>query len=364
MPDKKETALFHQTVANLQGDHKTPTSPSKSEGHKPESQRLIWLSVMRGLTILLVVMFHVQLIDRSTGENHAIIHTINSYFDAFRMPLFIFSSGGLLYLSRIKKNWQTPKVYWDKCGRILTPLFFFVTVYYLIKILGSQLVKTPPSLSFSDFLLSFVFYTGRPSAPLWFLATLMSLMLLYPLFQRLTKSQWGMHGFLLLTIALYFLDLSAYERYNYFNLLHIHHYLIYFFLGIYFFHFRLYQLLDNRVVLAVLLILYAIFHSIELPLVSSLLGITMMVSLSQQLARCFPALCKHWREYIFQVYLMGMICQAIVELVLWQRLFYNESLFILFYLLNIAAGLYIPVLIAKQVERCHLKFVRLCFGLK
>ena len=38
-------------------------------------ERLEWLSLMRGLSIVLVVMFHVQLVDMATGENHSLCPT-------------------------------------------------------------------------------------------------------------------------------------------------------------------------------------------------------------------------------------------------------------------------------------------------
>lgn len=40
------------------------------------SERLEWLSLMRGLSIVMVVMFHVQLVDMATGENHSLCTTL------------------------------------------------------------------------------------------------------------------------------------------------------------------------------------------------------------------------------------------------------------------------------------------------
>ena len=76
-------------------------------------KKIEWLAVLRGLNILLVVMFHVQLIDMSTGENHAFCNEITSFFTPIRIPLFIFISGGLLFLSRIRKEWEIKKLYRD-----------------------------------------------------------------------------------------------------------------------------------------------------------------------------------------------------------------------------------------------------------
>ena len=83
------------------------------------SEKIEWLSLLRGLNIILVVMFHVQLIDLSTGENHPFCTQICEPFNLIRMPLFIFCSGGLLYISRIRKNWKIKKLYIDKVKRIV-----------------------------------------------------------------------------------------------------------------------------------------------------------------------------------------------------------------------------------------------------
>ena len=40
------------------------------------------------------------------------------------------------------------------------------------------------------------------------------------------------------------------------------------------------------------------------------------------------------------------------------------GVFVLFYLLNVAAGVAMPIVVAKLVERCPWRALRLCFGLK
>ena len=96
-------------------------------------ERIEWLAVLRGLNILLVVMVHIQLIDMSTGENHAFCTALNYPFHPIRMPLFIFVSGGLLYLSRISKNIPILELYKDKCQRILIPFVFFCNCIFFDK---------------------------------------------------------------------------------------------------------------------------------------------------------------------------------------------------------------------------------------
>ena len=105
-------------------------------------QRIEWLAVLRGLNILLVVIVHIQLVDMATGENHFFCRALSIPFHPIRMPLFIFISGGLLYISRIRKQIETKALYKDKFQRIMIPFVFFVVVYYLIKCIFNQFAKT------------------------------------------------------------------------------------------------------------------------------------------------------------------------------------------------------------------------------
>lgn len=327
-------------------------------------QRIEWLAVLRGLNILLVVMVHVQLVDMSTGQNHAFCNALSFPFHPIRMPLFIFISGGLLYLSRIRKNISTKALYKDKFQRIMIPFVFFVVVYYLIKCVFNQFAKTPIELSWTNFLESFVYYRGHSSQSLWFLAVLMFLMLLYPLFRYLCDNKYRMICFLLFCIGIFFIDNDLESRWNVFYILEVHHYLVYFFFGIFFFRFELYKYLTSIPALCILILLYAACYYFSLGLLTSIIGICMMCSLCLKIATYLPNLFSSFREYIFQIYLMSLPFQNFVELILWKHFFYNEQLLLLFYAINLLSGLFIPVMISKLVERCPMKVVRLCFGLQ
>lgn len=326
-------------------------------------ERIQWLAVLRGLNILLVVMVHVVLIDLSTGDNHAFCTALAVPFHPIRMPLFIFISGGLLYLSRIIKNVPVKALYKDKCQRILIPFVFFVIVYFLIKVIFNQFTKTPAEVSLNYLLESFVYYRGHSSQPLWFLAVLMILMLMYPLFCYLCNNKYRMMGFFLFCCAIYFIDTDLESKWNVFYILELQHYLVYFFMGIAFFRFRAYHYLVRPYVLPLSVLLYAVSYYFHVPLLTSVLGILMMCAVCLKIAQYLPGLFSGFREYIFQIYLMSLPFQNFVELILWKHLFYNEDFFFVFYALNLFSGLYIPVLVSKVIERCPVKIVRLCFGL-
>lgn len=325
-------------------------------------ERIEWLAVLRGFNILLVVMFHVQLIDMATGENHLFCSQVCLPFNSVRMPLFIFCSGGLLYLSRINKGWGVKDLYVDKFYRICCPFLFFVTFFYFFKLALNPFVKTKVAFSVGNFLESFCIFQEHPSAHLWFLSVLFWFMLLYPLFRRLCLSNAGMHLFLLFAAAIYFVDIDV-EK-NYLCLFSLNEYLVYFFFGIFFFRYGLCRYLESWASLLVVTVFFVLCVVYDIPLLRSLTGILFMVSASQRLARIYPNLFASFREYIYQIFLMSFIFQPFVELILWKKLFYNEHFFLLFYVLNILAGIYMPVLVSRLAERSNIRALRLCLGLK
>lgn len=326
--------------------------------------RIEWLAILRGLNILLVVMCHINLIDMQTGLNNKFCTDMTYPFHPLRMPLFIFCSGGLLYLSRIKKSWKTKDLYKDKIRRIMVPFFFFCFVYYFFKLLVNQYVKTQVDFSLCNFIESFYLFNDHPTAPLWFLATLMTLMVMYPLFCFLCRETYRMVIFIIFCAAIYFVDFTPLCSDNIFYLFTLNHYLIYFFFGIFFFKFEMYKYMDNVAYFIIFIIAYALAYHYEVNLLSSILGILWMISLSMIIARFVPHLFSEYREYIYQIYLMSIPFQAFVELILWKKLFYNENLFYIFYFLNLLVGLYMPLLISKIVERTNFNFIKMCLGLK
>ena len=309
-------------------------------------------------------MFHVQLIDMTTGENHLFCTEICKPFNPIRMPLFIFCSGGLLYLSRISKEWEVKKLYIDKIYRILFPFLFFVTFYYFFKLSLNTFVKTKVIFSISDFLRSFCVYYNSPSAHLWYLTVLFIFMLLYPLFRWLCKDKIKMTVFLLLTILYYFIESDISADKNYFYLFSLHSYLVYFFFGIFLFRYKLYRYLKSYISLFITGFLYILCFIYDVPLMSSLTGILFMIALCQQIVRYYHTLFDSFRDYIYQIYLMSFIFQPFVELVLWKKLFYNEQLFLVFYVLNVLSGIYLPVIISKFVENTKYRWLKICLGLK
>ena len=331
---------------------------------KGNFNRIKWLTLLRTVNIVLVVMFHIQLVDMNTGENHAFCSLITYPFNPIRMPLFIFLSGGLLYISRIEKQWDIMSLYKDKMVRIMIPFLFFVTFYFLFKASLNSFVKTPIEISFSYYLESFFIYYRHPSAPMWFLATLMTLMVFYPIFCYACKNICFMAALFVLSSVAYFYDFGSLFENNYFNLANLNYYFIYFYFGTIFFRYSLYKYLSKLIVSIFLILLYSMLYYFDMEMIMSIVGIMAMVSVVMNISKYVKTDISYIGNHIYQIYLMSFVFQAFVELVLWKKLFYNEDLFFVFYLLNLSFGIFMPLLVTKIVEKCPYKIIRLCFGLK
>ncbi|MGN0214133.1 MAG: acyltransferase family protein [Muribaculaceae bacterium] len=327
------------------------------------TKHIVWIDILRGLSIILVVMWHVSLIDLATGINHVECAQIASYFKPLRMPTFIFLSGGMLYLSRIAKNWSTKELYKDKIKRLLLPLVFFIIIYSFWDFAADCFSNSNPEyITFSHYFQHLYKYQGV-AVHLWFIATLCWFMLLYPLYKLACKSH-----ILLLILLITTLLLSVFNPIDlpqFFGLHKATLYLFYFLLGITCFRYELYKWLsDNWLTLSSICLYIASWFFTHDSFLQTIIGIVMMVSIAMKLAKYKPSLFSHFKSYTYQIYLMSIIFQTLVGIVLWYHLFYNEYLFWVFYLVSILSGIYLPVFIAKLIEKSNFTFLRLCFGLK
>ena len=195
------------------------------------------------------------------------------------------------------------------------------------------------------------------------------MMALYPLYLLVLRMGKRVVIFLgIILFALYPFDFRQYTTTNWCQLFTLNKYLPFFFTGIVPFKYSLWKYLDNKVALLVCFVLYwgiyfAVPHNNYTLLLMSISGIMFMISLCLFLSHPFPKLFSSFRNYIFQIYLFGIAFQAFVELILWRALGCPDSLVYLFYVLNILAGVYLPVLMSKIIEKIPYRPIRLCFGL-
>ena len=99
-----------------------------------------------------------------------------------------------------------------------------------------------------------------------------------------------------------------------------------------------------------------------LKVVTALLGILMSFGWGVRIAGVID-LFSTFRDHSFQIFLVGIFPQMLVELVLWTR-FHGELMVLPFYILSCLLALYSGVLVSKLGSRIPNKYIRWCIGLK
>ena len=99
----------------------------------------------------------------------------------------------------------------------------------------------------------------------------------------------------------------------------------------------------------------------SMKIVTAYVGILFTVSLCLIVGEYIPKLFSSFRDYTFQIFLMGIFFQMAIRwiFVKWG----NDLMFVPMWLLSVLIGVYVPTLIARLVEKKAPMRVKLCFGL-
>ena len=130
------------------------------------------------------------------------------------------------------------------------------------------------------------------------------------------------------------------------------YYLVYFYSGLLFFKFDAYKYTDTKCFFVVSLMFFVLFNILVLPV-----SVALCLLLSHYWTRLFSS----FRDYTFQIFLMGLFFQMGIRF-LYAKLD-NELLYWPLYVLSILLALYMPVLISKMIQKIESPFIHQCFGL-
>lgn len=144
-------------------------------------QKITWLQILQGWSMLLVVIGHVTLTGIFENPQTPVSATIERVIYSFHMPLFMFISGFLFYFTKISRNLAYKEVVFDKLKRLGIPYLFFTFFTFAVKFIFSPFMKRPVELSLRQFTDSFLYPGSNPLSEMWFVATLFIIMLSYPL---------------------------------------------------------------------------------------------------------------------------------------------------------------------------------------
>lgn len=143
------------------------------------SNKINWISILQGWAMFLVVLGHCEI----WTENH----WFKDVCYGVHMPLFMFVSGGLFYLTRLQKNWSWKDVAVDKLKRLGMPYLFFIAFAFGLKVLLASKVKNGVEVSWSGFLEGYAYPMNSGMKEMWFVAALFLIMLAFPFYKWTIK---------------------------------------------------------------------------------------------------------------------------------------------------------------------------------
>ena len=342
-------------------------SGTDEQQQKSNSQKILWLSIIQGYAILLVLIGHVNgYTYNEPDELYPLSDFIHRLSSSFHMPLFMFVSGGLLYFSRISKNWSTGKLYKDKARRLLLPFIFFTIVGFVAKIPFMSVAKTAHDMSFYGFLNAFFSPIQGPLKEMWFVGTLMWLMALYPVYKSMLKNPFTEIMLLVITL-IPFIDGVKPNIDGWFHLSGVFSYAFYFVAGMLFFKYNMTALFEKSkaaVVCVTVCYLCLFFLDIEsLKLLTVVTGLLATFGIGVHVAKRFPHLFSSFRDHSFQIFLVGIFPQMIIELLVWRHV-HAAGMQLPYFIVSVSLALFTGVLVSKIGQRLSSKYLRWCLGLK
>ena len=311
--------------------------------------------------MLLVVIGHVSLTNQPGDPSTPIATGIERTIYTFHMPLFIFISGWLFYYTCIGKKKPYKDMFMAKVKRLAVPFLAFTLVTTLLKMAFPQLMHR--TVDMEEIINTFVLFRSNPLGEMWFLVVLFELMLLYPVYFVITRNK--LYAALALVITV-LLNIFTPESLTHFQLSRVAYMSPFFVAGILCSQYKWHNYMDNPWVLALLALLFVpcnvmglLPKSMEIITVS--VGIAFAFSLCLMLAKYFPRLFGSFRDYTFQIFLMGIFFQMVMRWIYVKS--GNEMLFVPMWLLSVLIGVYVPTLIAIGIKKYAPNCVKMCFGL-
>ncbi|MFR9501955.1 MAG: acyltransferase [Rikenellaceae bacterium] len=317
--------------------------------------------MLQGFSMLLVVVGHANLTGVAKDPSHPFVASIEQTIYSFHMPLFMLISGWLFYLTELSKDRQYGAMIKKKFNRFGMPFLFFTISATVLKLIFAPLMKR--AVDMNEIIDTFVLFRSNPLGEMWFITTLFILMALYPLYRFALKKVWLEILLFISAILLYFYFPS---NIDYFYLKTVAKMMPFFFAGILICKYNLSDYVDNIISCILLGGVFAALTYFNIgggvySLCIKFAGIAFSFSLCRNITKLYPCLFSSFRDYTFQIYLMGIFFQMAVNYTF--KFIGIEVLYTPLYFVSIFLALYAPVCIALIVKRINNKFISSCFGL-
>lgn len=325
-------------------------------------QKINWLLILQGWAMLWVVIGHsfIGKAGEGPGWENAFFHIAYS----FHMPLFMLISGYLFHYTRLSKLKDSERVgggyksmISNKLKRLMIPFVFFTFVAFLLKIAFPGEMSRQTSINVQEVINAFIYPYDNPMREMWFVATLMWFFLIMPFWELAIKKQWTKWLVLLCLLVLHFYHPDI----EFLCIGRAFSDALWFYLGIFVSdegYINRLSVCNRWIALLAGAILYATgFFTISF--FKTIGGIVISISLALLLDQYLPKIFRSFRNYTYQIFLMGIFAQMFVK-IMYRHI---DIPYVLAYIVCLLLGLYVPVIVSKILQKINWAPLLYCVGL-
>lgn len=324
--------------------------------------KINWILILQAWAMLWVVIGHAPLLPVNELQP-LYVETLYRFAYSFHMPLFIFVSGYLFYLTRIDRPMPYGNMVLDKLKRLGIPYLFFTVIAMVLKTMFSEHMARPSSISLGELVHSIIYPGEGPLSELWFIAMIFWMFILRPVwtFSFTHKYLPLLYIFLLTILHIYANSIEDIELLSISSAMKN---AIFFYLGLLT---RKLNVINEEVrpihlfgTLAIFCCAYVLANQYDVTLLSAMFGIGLSIALALLLNRYIPKVFSSFRNYTYQIYLMAIFVQISIKILYRQNIIPS---YLASYILCILMGLYVPVTISIIAKKIDFTPINLCFGL-
>ena len=328
--------------------------------------KINWLLILQGWAMLWVVIGHAPL--GEPGSGHVWENDLYHFAYSFHMPLFMLVSGWLFYFTRLRISglnstwggykWPYNLIVKDKALRLLLPGLVFSLVALTLKMAFPVEMTRETRISLNSLAHSYLYPYDNAFRELWFIITLFWFFVLTPVWKIVLRKEWTMWAMLVLLVISHL----WHPKTEFLCVGKVFNYAIWFYTGLIISKIDLVSKYFERYYWQTFLMGIIVYVTGRLthPFVAIVGGITLSFGLSLIADKYLPKMFCGFRNYTYQIFLMGIFAQIFVKII------YNHlhTPYVLTFLLCIAVGLYVPVMVSKIIEYMNWSPLFLCMGLK
>lgn len=323
--------------------------------------KINWLLILQGWAMLWVVIGHSPL---SLDNMPAYVENLHKIAYSFHMPLFIAISGYLFQLTKLSRlngsmGWVNyAKIIKDKLIRLGIPFLVFTFIAMVVKVMFPGDMARQTSLNVQEFLMAIINPFDGPLNEMWFVLTILWFFAFAPIWFWACKHKESEFALLGILVLLHFFHPNL----NMLCIRQVCSQAVFFYSGILICKYSLDEVgIRKRWHLLIGgLIAYVICFTFNISFVIIWGAIAFSAGLAFILDEYLPKTFFTFRNYTYQIFLISIFVQIAVKMV-YKRV---EMPYIVGYLICIAIGLYVPVIISKILEKINWQPLLLCVGLK